>query len=340
MDSREQLEASPRGKRWLGTFARSHLPFTIDHLSDPEARKKVPTLAEMTRAALRWLSDAPNFIFQVEGGRVDHACHNTDAAAALRDLIAFDEAVELCLEFQRQAPDTLLVVTTDHGNGNLALNGMGTEYAQSTWLFRNLDDMRCSFPEILRRLHKKPLTEPEKVEDQDAINKAREKAMSAAEREAEKARKKKEDEDVASAKEAAAIIHELTGYKVSTRKAEMLMPHLLKKAETLYDMMKDEVCALGQLMANHLGIAFTGNAHTADYVPLLALGPGAERFRGFVQNTQVFEHYLELANIKFQNPQEPVLTAHIPIGTAVADLPVSTGPEAQAVEDVESYRYV
>ena len=42
-------------------------------------------------------------------------------------------------------------------------------------------------------------------------------------------------------------------------------------------------------------------------MPLLALGPGAERFRGFIQNTDVFKHYLALANINFKNPEVPLI---------------------------------
>jgi len=77
---------------------------------------------------------------------------------------------------------------------------------------------------------------------------------------------------------------------------------------------------LGQLQANYLGVGFTSGAHTADFVPLLALGPGAERFRAFLQNTDVFHHYLALAGIDFRNPTVPLLA--------------ETGPSAADVEDV------
>ena len=89
--------------------------------------------------------------------------------------------------------------------------------------------------------------------------------------------------------------------------------------------MKEDVCALGQLMANYWGIGFTGNAHTADYVPVIALGPGSDRFRGFIQNTEVFYNYLAFANIDFRNPDEPLITA---------------GPDAHQVEDIASYSHL
>jgi hypothetical protein len=60
-------------------------------------------------------------------------------------------------------------------------------------------------------------------------------------------------------------------------------------------------------MANHLGVSFTSTAHTSDHVPIHALGPQADRFRGFVENTQIFDHYMDFAGIRFRNPQEKLV---------------------------------
>jgi len=38
----------------------------------------------------------------------------------------------------------------------------------------------------------------------------------------------------------------------------------------------------------------------------VATGPGAERFGGFILNTDVFRHYTELAGIDFKNPSVPI----------------------------------
>jgi hypothetical protein len=62
---------------------------------------------------------------------------------------------------------------------------------------------------------------------------------------------------------------------------------------------------VGQLLANYTGVNFIGNSHTSDYVPVVAVGPGAERFAGFIKNTDVFAHYTELAGINFRNPSLP-----------------------------------
>jgi alkaline phosphatase len=323
MEARDQLLSAPTDKRWLGTFAKSHLPFTVDHKHNAKHVEKVPTLAEMTGAALKSLGRAPNFILQVEGGRVDHGCHNCDAAGALYDQIAFDEALDVCLDFQKRVPDTLLVITTDHGNANLGLNGMGSGYGQSTWLFRNLVKAKASFSEMLKALKRNPPDEG-KIEETEEEKKDREKKMSKEEKAAADRKKKIDEEDVATPTEIKDIIEASTGYRVPTDKAELLILHLAKRGKAMYDLMNADVCALGQLMGNYWGIGWTGNAHTADYVPVIALGPGSEKFKGFIQNTEVFYNYLAFANIDFRNPEEPIITA---------------GPDAHQTENLEEYKY-
>lgn len=308
MNTAAELNNAPLDKRWVGTFGRTHLPFNIDRPTDPKA-KDAPSLAEMATAALRKLERENHFILQVEGGRVDHAAHNSDAVTAMHEVVSFDEALEVCLAFQRENPDTLIVVTTDHGTANIALNGTGDEYGQSLWNFQKVQNVRASFPEILKRLKKTPPPDPAKPEiekDEDA-EKRKEAAKSKEQKEREKAEQKKKDENVATPAEMIAIIRETTGYKPSEERIKILHPLMQKKGTTLYEMMKSDVCALGHLMANYHSLSFTGNAHTSDFVPILALGPGAERFRGFIKNTDVFYNYLALAKIDFRNPQEPLI---------------------------------
>ncbi len=58
---------------------------------------------------------------QVEGGKVDWAAHANDAGALLYDQIAFDEAVKVAIDFARKDKETLVIITTDHGNANPGL---------------------------------------------------------------------------------------------------------------------------------------------------------------------------------------------------------------------------
>ena len=308
MDKPTELAVAPTNKRWLGLFAKSHLPYTVDHVRDTKLLANVPTLATMTAAALRRMEGESRFILQVEGARIDHGAHNNDAAAALFDQIAFDEAIDVCLEYQKRDPETLIVITTDHGNANLALNGSGDAYGQSTWQFRNLRDVKQSFATMLKPLKRQTVEEPE-IEKDEAAEKKKEDAKSAAQKEREKTEKKIKEENVATPTEIIQIVEAGTGYTMPYRKAELLRLCLMNTGEAIYDMRKSDVGALGDVLANHFAVAFTGTAHTADYVPVLAIGPGSEHFNGFIQNTDVFKHYVGFAGIDFRNPQEPLIEA-------------------------------
>jgi alkaline phosphatase len=265
LNTAADLAKAPPGKSWLGTFSESHHPYTVDRENDAALKKEVPTLATMTRAALKKLNRSDKFILQIEGGRVDHGCHSCDSAAAFRDLLSFDEAVEACLDFQKQNPETLIVITTDHGNGNPGLNGTGGNYVASTPLFGNIKDATASFSVMLGRMGKTPT--------------------------------------IAQIQQ---IVRESTGYQASKQRAEMLAPFLNKKGKALYGLMNSPVGQLGQLMANHWAVGWAGSAHTSDYVPLTAIGPGAEKFRGFIDNTDVFHNYMALAGVDFKNPTVPL----------------------------------
>jgi alkaline phosphatase len=271
MEKAEELKSAPVDGPLLGIFTGSHLPYVVDIEGGVTKVDAVPSLAAMTRTALKRLAREERFVLQVEGGRVDQGCHNNDAAAAIREMIAFDEALDEALEFQREHPETLVIVTTDHATGNPGLNGMGEDYGKSNQLFRNLLSIRQSVPEIAKRVL---LTEtPE----------AYAKAM-----------------------------FEATGYLISTRRRELLEPFLKKKGYALFEVMASDVAAVGQVLANHIGIGFTSTAHTSDLVPILSRGPGAAAFRGMIQNTDVFERYLGFAGVGFRNRQEALVAEYVP----------------------------
>ncbi len=110
------------GKPILGVFNADSLPYMVDHQSSQEQMAVIPTLAEMTDQALRLLSANSNgFFVQIEGGKVDWAAHGNDAAGILFDQLAFDDAVAVALAFAEGRDDTLVVITTDHGNSNPGL---------------------------------------------------------------------------------------------------------------------------------------------------------------------------------------------------------------------------
>jgi alkaline phosphatase len=324
----KELAKADKSKKLLGLFAEGHLPYTIDQKATKNT--EVPTIAEMVQAALERLKDTENFIMQVEGARIDHAAHNSDAPAALWDQIALDAAIQVCRDFQKEHPDTLIVVTTDHANSNPGLNGMDGGYKGSGLRFKNLMGVKLSYGEILKAVEKKgkKLKLPEvKGDPEDALkvdpNPYKEQERRRNEREA----KEKPGKFTAAVQTATGVeispkalqslLAETTGYRASEVRCALLAQSLLGTYRPVYDQMNSPVSQLGQFMANWLGIGWTGNTHTSDYVQLVAYGPGAECFGGFVENTDIFKIYTSLAEIDFLNPSLPHYAGLGPSATEV-----------------------
>ncbi|MDZ4803465.1 MAG: alkaline phosphatase [Candidatus Eisenbacteria bacterium] len=110
-----ELESAASG-RLLGLFGPSHMSYVLDR-DDSE-----PSLPAMTRVALDRLSRDPDgFFLMVEGGRIDHAGHDNDPAAAVAEVLEFDSAFNTVLDWSRRDGQTLVVVTADHETGGLSL---------------------------------------------------------------------------------------------------------------------------------------------------------------------------------------------------------------------------
>jgi alkaline phosphatase len=111
--------SASNGKPILGVFDADGLPYSIDRQNNKELLQKVPTLAEMTQKAINAMSNHPNgFVLQVEAGKVDWAAHGNDIAALIYDQVAHDEAIQVAMDFAEQDGETLVIITTDHGNAN------------------------------------------------------------------------------------------------------------------------------------------------------------------------------------------------------------------------------
>jgi alkaline phosphatase len=142
----------------LGLFAQSHIPYMIDRESETASAyyKEMPGLADMFREALARLDRAENgFVLQVEGGRVDHAGHGNDAGAILHEFLEFDACLPIALEYIDAHPDTMLVITTDHGTGGCQLNGAGSGYSDSGPALDRINQVAHSFEWLHVQMMKK-----------------------------------------------------------------------------------------------------------------------------------------------------------------------------------------
>lgn len=90
------------------------------------------TLPALTQAGLDHLMrTSPNrFFMMVEGGNIDHAGHGNDGGTSVREVVNFDEALEIAYRFYLDHQDeTLIVVTADHETGGMSVGCFATGYS-------------------------------------------------------------------------------------------------------------------------------------------------------------------------------------------------------------------
>ncbi|EKB50732.1 alkaline phosphatase [Cecembia lonarensis] len=137
-------------KPMMGVFADEGLPYAIDRNTDPSLSQSTPSLPEMTQKAIDIMSKNPQgFVLQVEGGKVDWAAHGNDGPALLYDQVDFDEAVKIAMAFALNNDDTLVIITTDHGNSNPGLFYSG----QANKNFERLYETKASNEWILNQIN-------------------------------------------------------------------------------------------------------------------------------------------------------------------------------------------
>ncbi len=113
--NREQFDAvDPAATdRLLGLFEPAQMQFEADRPRDSAGE---PSLSQMTAKAIDLLARSPRgFFLMVEGGRIDHGHHVSNAYRALGETIELSNAVRVALE-KTDPKQTLIVVTADHGH--------------------------------------------------------------------------------------------------------------------------------------------------------------------------------------------------------------------------------
>lgn len=76
-----------------------------------------PSLAAMTKKAIQLLEeDEDGFTLQVESASIDKRDHAADPCGQIGEMKQLDEAVAAAQAFQKDHPDTLIIVTADHSH--------------------------------------------------------------------------------------------------------------------------------------------------------------------------------------------------------------------------------
>ena len=247
---------------------RTALPYAIDR-KDGDM-----TLQDITRAAIDFLSkkDADGFFLMVEGGKVDWACHSNDAATMFREVIDTDEAVKVAYEFYKQHPDeTLIVITADHETGGIVLGTGAMELH-----FDVLKNQRQSAEAFSRMIAAQHQSEGEGFTWEFVRQQLQEgfglwSQIELDERETAQLKKAYED----------------------------FCEGVAKDNRTLYASENVIAGTARKLMAQKAMVGWLCGNHSNSYVPVFAIGAGAESFTGRIDNTEIPKKIADAAGYDF-----------------------------------------
>lgn len=243
-----------------------YLPFAID-LKDDDL-----TIEEITTAAIDFMMKDPKkgFFMMIEGGRIDQACHGNDAGTVIPEVIEFDKAIQIAIEFYKKHPkETLIVVTADHETGAMGLsNG---SYSQN--------------PSVLKN------------------QKASEGQLSVIMEEMGKAKG-----DILTFDEVMDVFKKYLGFddqvKLTQKQRDRLLQAYVqtlgmgqdeKKAEEYYNV--DNLTDLAYTIMSEIAqISWGTGSHSGAMVPIFAIGNGAENFTGIMDNTDIPKTIAKIAN--------------------------------------------
>ena len=235
----------------------SCLPYAIDR------KENDLTLAQITESAIDFLTKGNNkgFFLMVEGGKIDWACHSNDAATTFHEIIDFDNAIKIAYEFYSQHPDeTLIVVTADHETGGFVL-GTGT-YDLNLQVLKNQKVSENGFTRIVNKMRAKTSNQV----SWEAI------------REALKDNFGFWDKIELTAEQEARL-------KTVHEKSLMHQEMKLEKSEYAQD---EPIASEAKRIINEIAlVGWTSGGHSAGYVPVFAIGAGADLFQGRIDNTEI-----------------------------------------------------
>lgn len=243
---------------------RSSLPYAIDRTD------KDMTLQEVTRAGVNFLTKQKKegFFLMIEGGKIDWACHSNDGATMIREITDMDEAVKVAFEFYNQHPDeTLIVVTADHETGGLVL-GRGA-YKLHTDLFRYQRMSTDAYSQHLKALHAQKGDDFtwELVENDLKQNWGFAEGVKLSEKQQKR-------------------LHNAFDAMKNGSAADK--KSLYAKVDALAD-------AARAVMAECALIGWQSGGHSNGFVPVFAIGVGADAFHGQIDNTEIPQKIAKVA---------------------------------------------
>lgn len=257
---RGQLQ-NVKGEKILGLFHPSYMTFKQDR---DELRSNEPDLKLMAQKAIETLSIGnKGFFVMIEGARIDHAAHSADIPGIWKEMMEFDQTVEYAVKWAEKQGDTLVVVAADH------------------------ETMGISAPEPLNvEAYKKIKVSPEYMAAQLVYDQG------------------SQQYTIESIRD---VFYRFAGISLSDSEAQKLNTRLKSNSGKVYAS-KQTAWEIGSLIAEYMNAGIldrkvraqspTGG-HTANMIPIFSFGPGAKRFEGVINNTDIPRNMADLMGYHF-----------------------------------------
>lgn len=237
----------------LQEYEKESLDFAIDR------NHQSLTLSDLTTSAIDFLSKNDNgFFLMIEGGLIDWACHSNDAATVFAEVEDLSITIKHVLDFYQKHPDeTLIVLTADHETGGLSL-GTG-EYLLNLSILENQKKSAYKLNELFKQI-------------------AKEKGKNICWNDAETFLKNNlgfwdkvnlTDEETNELKN---IFNKKFLYSQNTQQ------------QTLYLNSEELILQAIKILNRKAHIGWSSYGHSAGFVPVYAIGIGAEKIQGTMDN--------------------------------------------------------
>ena len=244
---------------------RTAIPYAIDR------KKGDLTLQEITRSAINFLTTKHDkgFFMMADGVTIDWACSSNDAATVFHEVMDFDNANRVAYEFYSQHPDeTLIVITADHETGGFVL-GTGA-YDLNLQALKSQKVSESGFTRIVNQLRAKTDNQVSWEQIQQALkdNFGFWDTVSLSEKQENRLKEV---------------------YEKSLKDQQMKM----EKSEYAQD---EPIAAEAKRILDEIAMTgWTSGGHSGGYVPVFAIGAGADLFQGRIDNTEIPKKIAEAA---------------------------------------------
>ncbi len=247
-------------KKLFGVFHPDNMDGSLDRLflkkNTVSQYPNQPDLTEMTQSAIEVLSRNPNgFFLMVEAALIDKFNHPLDWERAAFDTIMLSNAVQIAKDFAKTHPDTLIIVTPDHTHsGSIS----GVIHDDKPGLLREKVGIyaEAGYPNY-------PKADVQGYPNQIDVSK----------------------------RLAFFYGNYPDHYETMHPKLDGTFVPAVKSdngkfiANPKYLQLQEDAIHVGGNLPSHQDVG----VHTADDAVLNAMGPGSEKFKGFMDNTEVFK---------------------------------------------------